>query len=389
MSNVAAVIEVAGLSEGDAVFVVLPLYHGFPLNTGCLAAIAAGVTIELEHQPARVAARLPLARPTVLLGVPALYATMLRGIRHRAGAGWRGRYLRGALALNRWLIRLLGVNAGRLLFRPVHQALGGRRRDAVSGGAALPAKVQREAFLFGIPLLQGYGMSEASPVISIQRFDRRRFQWTRHYWNRVGSVGQPVQGVHVTAEDAPEGEPGSGELVVSGPNVMMGYFQREEETHEALEDGRLRTGDIGHVDASGDIWITGRRKLTVSTPGGETVHLDRVETVLQEVPEVAQVCVMEEREPSWRLVAVVFPAIEALGASDATQAEVESRVRAGIAAASRGLRQFERVREVTLTATPMPATRLGKIQRGELPATFGFDLDRWRQEVRRFEAGDN
>ena len=375
-SNVRAVIDAAALTTDDAVFVVLPLYHAFPLTAGCLSAIAAGVTIELESQPARVSSRLRQARPTVILGVPALYETMLRQIRHQARGGWRGRMMDAALATNHLLIRTLGVNAGRLLFRPVHQALGGRVRYAVSGGAPLSPEVARDAFLFGIPLLQGYGISEASPAVSIQRFHHRRFWWTKYYWKRAGSVGPPLQGVTVTAAPVSEAEAGSGELVISGPTVMLGYFGRDEETADTLVDGRLRTGDIGRIDPDGTIWITGRRKLAVSTPGGETVHFERVEAVLQSAPEIAQVCVIEEREPSWRLVAIVFPSATAGGETE--PAEVQRSVRAGVTRESERLRPYERVREIRLTDEPLPTTQLGKIQRGSLPSAFQFDLERWR-----------
>ena len=387
-SNIAAIMDAAGLTEDDSVFVVLPLYHAFPLTGGCLGPIGAGVTIELEDRPSRVATRLRQARPTLVIGVPALFETVLRSIRHQARGGMRGRYLRAAQAVNRLLIRTIGVNAGRLLFRPVHAAMGGRLRYAVAGGAPLTPEVARDAFVIGLPLMQGYGMSEASPVVAVQRFDARRFWWSRYYWKHAGSVGTAMPGTRVEVEPVPQAEPGSGELVISGPNVMMGYYERGPETEEALRGGRLHSGDLGRVDSDGAIWITGRSKLAASTPGGEIVHLERVEAALSAAPEVAQVCVIEVREPAWKLMAVIFPSDAAAGGNGTTTGEaVEQSVRAAVLRECRRLRNHERLRDVTLTDEPLPVTRLGKIRRGSLPTSFQFDVERWQGEARRFAEG--
>jgi long-chain acyl-CoA synthetase len=378
-SNVEGVLDAAGLVPEDSLFVVLPMFHAFPLTVGCFSAIAGGVQVDLEHRPSRAGRRLAEGRPTLLIGVPALYETVLRQIHHRAGRGPRGWYLKAAKALNRNLIRFTGVNAGRILFRPLQKAVGGRLRLAISGGAALPPAVASDAWVLGLPLLQGYGQSEASPVIAVQRMRPRKFWFTRYYWRRLGTVGEALKHVEITIHPVPEAPQGEGEIVVRGPNVMLGYFRRPEETAEALVDGALRTGDLGRLEADGNLYITGRRRMTIKEPGGEMVNLQHVEAVLDLEPEIGQVAVVVENDPDWRLVAVVFPSGERVGAN-ATAEEVTSAVRRAVHRASKSLRVYERPRAVRLTDRPLPVTRLGKVRRAELPREFSFDIATWRRE---------
>jgi long-chain acyl-CoA synthetase len=382
-ANVEGVIDATTLGSDDVVLVALPLYHSFPLTTGCLAAVAAGVRIELEARPTRLAARLGEAQPTLIIGVPALYELLIARIRHRAAGGVQGLYFRAAMWLNGQLIQHLGLNAGRLLFRSLHRALGGRLRYAICGGAPLAAEVQRDAFRLGLPLLQGFGMTEASPVISVQRFDPAGFWRGRRYWERAGSCGAPLRGLTVEIEPLPGADAGVGEIVVSGASVMLGYHRRESETAEALQGGHLHTGDLGRIDQDGELWIRGRRGLAVSTPRGKIVHLERLEQAIARAPEVGQVAVVAEPRPQWRLTAIVFPAADAALDGAATAAAIEARVGSACFGACRDLEPHERIDGVALTDEPLPETPLGKIRRGELPAAPSFDARRWREAVEK------
>ncbi|MEZ4503665.1 MAG: AMP-binding protein [Dehalococcoidia bacterium] len=379
-SNVRAILEVADLEDGDVVLVVLPLYHAFPLTTGMLSGLEGGVRIELEARPTRLATRVTEARPTHLLGVPALFELLIDRIERRASSPFQRRYFQAARWLNEQLIRRLGINAGRTLFRPLQQAMGGRLRLAVSGGAPLSPRTQRAAHVLGLPLIQGYGMSEASPVIAAQRWNSKQFWRSRYFWDHAGSCGPPVPGVRIDIEPVEGADTGVGEIVVSGPNVMLGYYQREDETRALLHDGRLHTHDLGLIEDDGELWIRGRLGLAVSTPRGKIVHLERLEDAISHVPGVEQVAVVVEREPSWRLVALVYPSAEADRAG--TTAEfVEATLRASCVAACRTLEPHERIDGVRLTDEPLPSTALGKVRRGELPSEVSFELDRWRETL--------
>ena len=382
-----ASIDAAGLRDDDVLFVILPLFHVFPLTTGCLAPVAAGVPAELEYRLLRVAARVAETPPTIFLGVPALFEALLRQVQRNAEGGLRGAYFSGARSLNAFLIRTVGVNAGRLLFRPVLQALGGRLRFLVSGGARLDPAVHRGMMSIGLPVIQGYGLSEAAPAVSAQRFNHGEYWWrARGYWRRIGSVGTSVLGVEASIVPHEGAEAGEGELVVRGPNVMMGYYERPAETAAAVRDGRLHTGDLARIDARGDIWITGRASLVISMPNGKQVNLETMEAELVEATEIEQVRLTVEQEPEWRLIAHVFASAETLVAGTVEDSDALQRaIRDAVRRQSLPLPSWLRVDEIRLVDEPLPVTRLGKLRRVEL-SDRSFDFAHWANEAREVAA---
>jgi len=384
-----ASVDVADLRADDVLFVILPLFHVFPLTTGCLAPIAAGVPAELEYRLLRVAERAAETPPTIFLGVPALFEALVRGVRRNAQGGLRGAYFSAAQSFNAFLIRTVGVNLGRVLFRPVLQALGGRLRFMVSGGARLDPAVHRRMMAMGLPVIQGYGLSEAAPVVSAQRFNKSEYWWrARSYWRRVGSVGTSVLGV--TASIAPhEGsEGGEGELVVRGPNVMMGYYERPADTAAALQDGLLHTGDLARIDEHGDIWITGRASLVVSMPNGKQVNLETMEAELAQATEIEQLRLTVEQDPEWRLIANVFASADILAAGTVADADgLQRTVREVVRRQSLPLPSWLRVDEIRLVDEPLSVTRLGKLRRVELPDR-PFDFAHWSTEARAAAEAD-
>ena len=389
--GVNATVDGGDLRTSDVLFVVLPLFHVFPLTVGCLAPMAAGVPVELEYRLTRVSQRASETPPTIILGVPALWEALLRTVERNARGGVKGAYFKAAAAFNRTLIRTVGINLGRLLFMPLQQALGGNLRYLVSGGARLDPAIQRRMTELGLPVIQGYGLSEAAPVVSVQRFVERRYWWRgRYYWKRIGSVGTPLIGVTVTIEprEGVDEEEGQGELVVRAPNVMMGYYERPADTAVMLRDGALHTGDLARIDANGDIWITGRASLVISMPNGKQVNLETMEAELLEAPEIGQIRLLVEQEPDWKLVAVVFPSEDALAGDGIDDgAKLMGVARDAVRRQSRGLPSWLRVDEVRLSANLLPVTRLGKLRRA--PSELGeFDFDQWREEARAAAAAE-
>lgn len=385
-----ASVDAADLHEGDVLFVILPLFHVFPLTTGCLAPIVAGVPAELEYRLLRVAARAAETPPTIFLGVPALFEALMRQVQRGAQGGLRGAYFSAARSLNGFLIRTVGINAGRVLFRPLHQALGGRLRFMVSGGARLDPAVHRGMMALGLPVIQGYGLSEAAPVISVQRFNKSEYYWrARGYWRRVGSVGTSVLGVQASLEPHEAAEPGEGELVARAPNVMLGYYQRPAETALALRAGVLHSGDLARIDEHGEIWITGRASLVVSMPNGKQVNLETMEAELVEAIEIEQLRLTVEHEPEWQLIANVFASADAQAAGEVHDADALKRVvRAAVRRQSLPLPSWLRVDEVRLVDEPLPVTRLGKLRRVEL-SDRAFEFDHWSEQARAVaEAGE-
>jgi len=372
-------IATAELREPDVLFVVLPLFHVFPLTTGCIAPIVAGVPAELEYRLLHVAQRAAETPPTIFLGVPSLFEALLRQIRRNAQGGIRGAYFSAASWFNALLIRTVGVNLGRVLFRPVQKALGGRLRFMVSGGSRLDPEVHRGMMAIGLPVIQGYGLSEAAAVVSAQRFNHGEFWWrARGYWRNVGSVGPAAEGVTVSISphESSKGH-GEGELTVQGPNVMMGYYQRPDDTKLMIQDGLLQTGDIARIDNDGSIWITGRASLVISMPNGKLVNLETFEAQLSQATEIGQVRLTIEQEPKWQLIATVFPSIDALvDGNIENNNDLHRLMREVVRRQSLSLPSWLRVDEVRLVDETLPVTRLGKLRRVELP-DHSFDFDHW------------
>jgi long-chain acyl-CoA synthetase len=349
--------------------------------------------VTFENDLLRVRDRLEEAKPTIFLGVPALFDLMYRAIVQRIESEGRLPIFERGLRVVDVAKRRTGVNLGRLVFRELHQRLGGNIRFLLSGGAALKPEVALQYFRLGLPLIQGWGMSEASPVIAVQRWVPRKFFFSNYYEEHVGSVGPPLEGVEVGLIDVPEKEiyvhvHGEGELVARGPNVFPGYWQAEDETRAAKVGDWLRTGDLGRIDDEGNIWITGRSKYVIVLDSGEKVVPDELEERFGASDVLQDVCVLPRRNRNKVQVgAVVYPNLDAVRARLEARGEplsettVQNVVEEEIDAFARELAPHKRVTEVILTDTPLPKTAILKVMRGRLPESFSFDLKRWEQSA--------
>jgi len=351
-----SLLEEVGI--GDDVFLsFLPLSHAYEHTVGQFLPIAIGAEIWYSDGVERLSQDLIEARPTILTCVPRLLEVLrqriLTGVERRGG--FRAKLFR--LALEMGLRRLDG--GGRLdpmramldglldhLVRAqVRARFGGRLKAVVSGGAPLNPEVGRFFLALGVPLLQGYGQTEASPVISANRPRR----------NKVETVGPPLDGVEVRiAED--------GEILVRGKLVMKGYYKDPEATAAALRDGWLHTGDVGTLDAEGFLSITDRKKDIIVLSGGDNVAPQKIEGVLALEPEIGQAMVYGDRRP--HLVALVVPSRELLEAASsrtglppnspqlAQDPELERAVEAAVARANAKLSSLERIRRAGILTEP-------------------------------------
>ncbi len=301
----------------DVVMSFLPLSHVFE-RTVDYALFSRGAQICYVESIERVPSRLLEIRPTVMVSVPRLfersYIKIISKLRQEEGfkrrlidwalgtarrlkeAEWAGRRPSPALRAQYRLAR------GRV-FSKILERLGGRLRFAVSGGAPLSREVGEFFDMIGLTICQGYGLTESSPVISVNTLTE----------NRIGSVGKPIPGVEVKiAED--------GEILTRGPHVMKGYFNQPEATAEAIdEDGWLHTGDVGYLDADGFLFITDRKKDIIVTSGGKNIAPQPIEGRLQATPYIAQAVVVGDNLPY--LTALIVPNFENLAAHFAERGE--------------------------------------------------------------------
>jgi len=348
-------LEILGLC--DEVFLsFLPLSHSYEHTAGLMFPISIGAQIYFAEGAETLAANLLEARPTIMTAVPRLYETMHRRI--TLGVERKGRVARRmfdqAVAIGRKRAALASPGLAERLIDPLlersvraglRRRFGGRLKAMVSGGAALNPEIGSFFLALGVRLLQGYGQTEAAPVIACNVPSRIK----------IDTVGPPLDGVSVRiAED--------GEILVAGDNVMKGYWNDPQATAQALVDGWLHTGDVGWIDPDGYICITDRKRDFIKNSGGEMISPARVEGYLTLEPEIAQAMVFGDRRPY--LVAVVVPDPEfaaAFAAENGAAAEIAAlaadprftkAMGAAVTRVNRALAPIERVRRFVVATDP-------------------------------------
>ena len=309
LSNCDSNLDALGLGENDMALSFLPVAHAFERTAGYYTVMTAGGTIAYAEGLTQIAQNLLEMEPTVVLTVPRLleviYSRIMRTV--EAGSPLRQKLFHAALATgvraaeyrNRGRTAPPQVAVAMALFRRVVFAriraiFGSRLRYLISGGAPLAVEVNRLLAAAEVPIVEGYGLTEASPVVAVNLHGR----------TRIGTVGRPLKNIEVkTAAD--------GELLVHGPNVMAGYYHREDDTREVIDaDGWLHTGDVVQIDPDGFIRITDRKKEIIILSGGKNVSPANLETRLASDPYIAQACVIGDRRK--HLAALLVPNFENL-----------------------------------------------------------------------------
>jgi long-chain acyl-CoA synthetase len=362
---VAALAPIFPLSRGDRLLSLLPLHHTFEFTCGLLLPMSRGARVVYvgELTGERFAEGLSAIRPTAIVGVPAIWQVLERRILEEVDA--RGPLARAAFDaagdLNRWLISHLGLDVGRVLFGPVHRQMGGRIRWLISGGAALSTETRDRFAALGIPLTEGYGLTEAAPLLTVVR----RARPTLGRAARAGDgVGQPIPGVEVTIAN-PDAH-GVGEVIARGPNVMAGYTDPEATRQAIGEGGWLHTGDLGRMGRGNRLEIVGRIKDVVMAPTGENVYPDDVERRLGTVANIVELTVVGvEVRGSERLACLAVPA--------AWEGETagHERARASLHRAIDELPTGQRPAILHLYDAPLPRTSTLKVKRDEVRAILG------------------
>lgn len=309
MFNARTCIELVGTSQEDIFLSFLPLSHVFERMAGHYLPLTCGSTVAYAESPFTVAQNLGEVRPTLMASVPRLYETMheriLRAVKEGSPVkqkifGWgveTGKRVSQAIQANKQPSALLKLKMGianKLVFGKILARVGGRLRFFVSGGAALPQSIAEFFHAAGILIFEGYGLTETSPVISVNNPGAWKF----------GTVGKPIPGVEVKiAED--------GEILSRGPHIMKGYYNRPEDTAEAIDgDGWLHTGDIGQIDEDGFLKITDRKKNILVLSNGKNVAPQPIESQLVQSDYISQVMLIGDGQKS--VAALVVPNFDAL-----------------------------------------------------------------------------
>jgi long-chain acyl-CoA synthetase len=368
LHNVEAVARTFEFGPRDRFLSVLPLHHTFESTGGLLCPLRVGASVAYARglKSNELREDLRSSGATLILGVPLLYEKLLAAI-HRGIAEaplprrLLARTLLGIARIVRWTT---GRRPGRVLLEPLRERSGmGKLRMFVSGAAPLPTEVFWGFVDLGWSVLEGYGLTECSPVVAANRI----------HHPIPGAVGWPLAGVEIRIAE-PDAE-GNGEILVRGPNVMLGYFGNPEATAEVLRDGWLHTGDLGRLTADGRVGITGRLKNMIATAAGKKIYPEEVEIHLSNSPYIQEVVVVggkDARGEREEVHAHVFPdlaQIEALAQSTgraSDDAYVEEVLRREVETRGQLLAPYKRVKRVIVRKQEFPKTTTGKIRRAAL-----------------------
>ena len=370
--NYLAQAEILGnlypMEEDDRFFSVLPTNHAIDFMVGFIVPLLMGGAVVHQRtlRPQYLRATLKKYGITHIALVPTILKNLEKRIRERLDElpGWQRQTIDGLRRVNEMATaKAPNQRLSSLLLKPIHDVMGGKLRYIFAGGTFVDRNLAEFFYDLGLPVVIGYGLTEASTVITVN--DMKPF--------RGDTVGKPVPGVEVEVRNA--NEAGVGEVWVRGPTVMKGYLDADELTEHALVEGWLRTGDLGSLDISGHLKLVGRAKNMIVTEGGKNIYPEDIETYFEDLPGVEEFCVFAA-DYVWprgamtgeQLIVVLRP--EGDGISDDCLLQLRER--------NRRLPDFKRISAYVVQGEEFPATASLKIKRGALAEVL---RERPRDEV--------
>jgi long-chain acyl-CoA synthetase len=347
-------LAIVRVGPTDAILGVLPLFHALAQMANLLLPLSIGarvVFLETVSSSSLVSA-LASRGITIFACVPQFFYLIHQRVMSetaKKGGLVRG-IVRAVISANVWFRDRLGWNPGRTFFGSVHRRVGPKMRVLITGGSKFDAAIGRDLYGMGFTILNAYGLTETSGGATIQR-PGDRF---------TTSVGQPFGGVELKVSD--------GEVLIRGPIIMRGYFNRPDATNEALKDGWLYTGDIGELDAQGRLYITGRKKEIIVLASGKNLYPEEIEAHYRQSAFIKELCILglsRPGEPSAeRLHALIVPDEQTL--RERGVVNVRELVRYELENLAVQLPAYKRILSYDITLEPLPRTTTGKIKRREV-----------------------
>jgi long-chain acyl-CoA synthetase len=387
VSNLRSAAKVLDLGHQDVALSFLPLSHAFE-RMGAFVYLLTGVKMIFAESIDTVGRDVPMVRPTVLTGVPRVYEKMQARIIEKGHANppakvalfdWamriadrRGRAILTGKAIGPLLAAQIAI-ADHLVFSKIRAGVGGRLRYVVSGSAPLPPAIAQFFQGLGVPVIEGYGLTETAPILTVNP----------PHAPRLGTVGRPLPGVEIRIA-------ADGEILARGPNIMSGYYNKPDASADVLRDGWLHTGDIGTMDAGGYLTITDRKKDLLVTSGGKKIAPQPIESVLKRSPLVSEALVLgDRRKYAAALIVPDFATLEKRlkelarppGEHDelVTRQDVLDLYQEIIDALNHELSPFERIKRIAL----LP--REFSVESGELTPTLKVKRkvveEKWREQI--------
>ena len=389
LANARAMMNSGLASPEDNFLLMLPLHHAYPFMISCLVPLLMGAktTLLQSLKGPDLVQCIQETQITMLVAVPQVFAMMRRAIFDQISRkpSFIQLIVRVLLNISGFFRRHTGWNLGQVFFKEIHQRLGGSLRLLCSGGAKLEPDLAKDFERLGFTILQGYGLTETSPVVTFTPLEKPK----------LPSVGIPIPGV--TLQIIKPDSEGIGELAVKGHNVMAGYDDNPEETAEAIRDGWFFTGDLGYLDHEGYLFLTGRSKELIVTAGGKNIYPEELEKDYQASPAIAEICVVSAdlieagREGIQAIILPDFDFLKTQKLLDIPQHLKYELSRIGLT-----LPPYKRVSGMSLIKELLPRTRLGKIKRhqvisllksGPLPGTETPEMPEMEQKALDTETG--
>ncbi|MEG0923665.1 MAG: AMP-binding protein [Anaerovoracaceae bacterium] len=335
---------------------VLPMHHVYEMTCHIMTCYYQGLTIAICEGIKYIQKNLVEVHADVMLGVPLIFEKMYRGLWKQAEALGNTEKLRKGIELSRKMKLYNNPAIMKKMFKPVHTMLGNNVYVLIAGGAAIDPKVIEDFEAMGVPMIQGYGMTENAPIIAVNQ-DR---------YSKAASVGKPMPGTEVKIIDKDEN--GVGEIICKGPSVMLGYYKDQEATDQVLKDGWLYTGDFGYFDEDGFLYLSGRKKNVIITKGGKNIFPEEVEYYFQEneyVEEVMVYGVKDDRVGNTIVSATIYPNYQLLKEThgEMTDSDIYHFFKDITDQVNEKMSAYKRVKRINIRTTEFEKTTTGKIKR--------------------------
>jgi len=356
-TNIYDMLIVETFLETDVNIAFLPFHHVFG-STGLLVMLSSGIKTVFPDGLKYVKQNLKEYGVSVFIGVPLLVDKIYQNVQKEIEKQGKTKLIKKVIKVSNFLLKFK-IDIRRKLFKQVIEGLGGKMRFVISGGAPLDKEIARGFKDFGIHIVQGYGLTETSPVIAAEN----------DYYQKLGSIGFPMR--HTTLEIVKKDENGIGELRVKGPNIMLGYYEDEERTKEVLKNDWFYTGDLGYIDEEGFIFITGRKKDMIVLKNGKKVFPDEIEMLVNKIEEVEECIVygMPEKDDSSKIkVAVKIVYNEEFvneKYNNITEDELYKIIWDKIKIVNQTLPQYKYMKQLIVTNKALVKTTTNKVKRQE------------------------
>lgn len=336
---------------------VLPMHHTYELTCHIFTGLYQGMTLAICEGLRHIQQNLKEAKATVMVAVPAVFETMHKKVWKQAETTGAAAKMSRMMKLSAKLKLFNNIELMRKIFAKIHSALGNNVALFITGGAAINPQVIRDYEALGIPMIQGYGMTENAPIIAVNR----------DYYSKADSVGKPMPGTEVKIIEPDED--GIGEIICKGPSVMLGYYKNPEATAEVLKDGWLYTGDFGRLDKDGFLYICGRKKNVIVTKNGKNIFPEEIEYLLQEQPFIEEAIVygvVDKKDGDTVVKAEIYPNFEAVHekfGSEISDEEMNKIIKNEVENVNDKMTAYKRIKRIKLRDIEFEKTTTRKIKR--------------------------